>query len=143
MDENIMKYKKTLEDLKAFLQTVDNFLKIFEQFFTLTETTDFIDHGTAKSDKVLGKIILKVIEHMFGKLYKFETLLIHLPEYRFYHGPVKVNDTQGSFFYFEDISMGLVTVYDNLAEENKFMRFTGDIVPEGTFFTTQSYKQDH
>ena len=138
-----MKYKKALEDLKAFLQSGDNFLEIFEQFFTLTETTDFIDHGTAKSDKVLGKIILTVIEHVFGKVNAFETILIHLPEYRFYHGPIKVNDTQGSFFYFEDISMGLVTVYDNLAEENKFMRFTGDIVPEGTFFTTQSYKQNH
>lgn len=138
-----VKYKKALEDLKAFLQSGDNFLEIFEQFFTLTETTDFIDHGTAKSDKVLGKIILTVIEHVFGKLYKFETILIHLPEYQFYHGPIKINDTAGSFFYFEDISMGLVTVYDNLAEENKFMRFTGDIVPNGTFFTTQSYKQDH
>ena len=58
-----MKYKEVLDDLKAFLQTGDNFLKIFEQFFTLTETTDFIDHG-----------------------------------------PIKVNDTRGSFFYFEDIS---------------------------------------
>jgi hypothetical protein len=84
-----MKYKKALDDLKAFLQAGDNFLKIFEQFFTLTETTDFIDHGTAKSDKVLGKIILKVIENVFGKLYEFETLLIHLPEYRFYHVPIK------------------------------------------------------
>ena len=138
-----MKYEKALQELKAFLQAGDNFLEIFEQFYTLTETTDFLDLGTAKEDRVLGKIILRVVERVFGKLRSFEALLIHLPEYRFYHGPLKVNDTQGSFFYFEDIQMGLVTVYDKVAEENKFMRFTGDIVPEGTFFTAQSTKKDH
>ena len=138
-----MKYKKTLDELKVFLQTGDNFLKIFEKFFTLTETTDFMDLGTVKGDKILGKIILTVIENVFGKLHLFEALLIHLPEYRFYHGPIKVNDTRGSFFYFEDISMGLVTVYDKLANENKFMRFTGDIVPGDVFSPVQSYKQDH
>ena len=138
-----MKYKKALEDLKDFLQTGDDFLKIFEQFFTLTETTDFMDLGKAEANKILGKIILTVIENVFGKVSAFETLLIHVPEYRFYHGPIKVNDTQGSFFYFEDISMGLVTVYDREAEENKFMRFTGDMFMGDAFFKTKPGEKDH
>ncbi|MCP5047024.1 MAG: hypothetical protein GY940_07615 [bacterium] len=140
MDYN---YKKALEDLKEFLQTGDEFIRIFEQFYTLTETTDFLDLGEPEENLVLGKILLKTIERVFGKLDDFETILIYLPEYGFYHGPVKVNETQGSFFYYEDITMGLVTVYDDQDEESKFMRFTGDIVPVDSFPASKVPGKDH
>jgi len=138
-----MKYAKALQDLKKFLQRGENFKNIFEQFFTLTETSDFLDEGEAEKDLILGKIIMTVLESVLGKLYRLDIRMVVISEYHFIHGAIMVNDTQGSFFFYKDIRMGLVAVYDKSNNETKFIRLSGDIIPMDGFIAAKGSESTH
>lgn len=103
-----------LATLKDKLQSAKDFGDILRYFFDhFGDHAEFMDHGERVTLRGMQQLLEMTVGSMFSKKVKLGGLrILHLPEYRFYHGGFVAGVGMGNFFYFEDIQMGLVSVVE-------------------------------
>lgn len=91
----------------------------------------FLEVGSAVQNSFLEAAIPSVYQKMFGQKIKFpRILIIHIPEYRFFHGPLPIPERIGGFIYYEDIKVGMLAISESLDSDMvKYSRFSGTLKP--------------
>jgi hypothetical protein len=119
-----MKLKNLLQ-LKKKLQKESDLGKIYHYYMDeFGDKAEFADVGEPIENSILEAVVPQICYQIFRKKVLVHNLLIiHLPEYDFFHGPFFTNNHIGGVIYFEDIQKGLVALSstDNMA---KYSRFT-------------------
>jgi len=121
-----MKIKK-LKELKHKLVNDKDLSDIWLFYMDhFVDDPKFTDLGQPAHNEYLTAILHKSCEQMFGRAVKITNfLLIHIPKYRLFHGPLQVKGHIGGVIYFEDIEVGLLAVSEELSATNevKYSRF--------------------
>jgi hypothetical protein len=123
-----------LKTLKKKLVDEKDFFKVMNYFFDyFGENQAFIDLGAPARHELLETILGQVGETLVGSPVVLSNLrTLHLPEHKFFHGACTINRQMATFFFFEDIQVGLMAVAKSLhAAETKIIRFTGYQVSKG------------
>lgn len=130
MTENI---EKQIQTLKNQLETGDDFNKIIQMFFDLSDNNDFINLGEISKNELLLQILPKILAQVIKDPNPISTHLIHVKKYNMYHGSFIVSQMAGVIIYFESIQMGMVAINKHMIGDTSFIRFTADVMQEGNF----------
>jgi len=117
---------KNLKELKTMLVTGKTFGDTFSSFMDISEQPGFFSFGDKSQNPILEKIIETVLEQYFKTDVKVSHLLIvEIKEHDFFHGPFFANGRMASFFFFEDIDVGMISIVMNPGtSETSFLRFS-------------------
>jgi hypothetical protein len=121
-----MKIKK-LKELKHKLVNDKDLSDIWLFYMDhFVDDPKFTDLGKPAENQYLEAILQKSCEQMFGRVIKITNfLLIHIPQYRLFHGPLQVEAHIGGVIYFDDIQVGLFAMSEAFSPtgEVKYSRF--------------------
>jgi hypothetical protein len=122
-----MNFKK-FQELKRRLVEGTNFSETWEFYMDhFTDSPKFIEMGQPVHCEELNEIVRATCQEMFNKSAKVDTsIVIHIPESKFFHGPIQVGKRMGGMMFFEDIEMGMIAVSAEYppTPETKYSRFT-------------------
>ncbi len=117
-----------LAQLKLKTTTDNDFYEISTFFFDhLGESDEFLSLGQRVRHPMLEQVLIRVASAAFGiEITGVSMLLIiHLPDQQFLHGSAIFKGRLCTFFYFEDIDIGLASCAASLtAETTMFSRFS-------------------
>ncbi|NJR14623.1 MAG: hypothetical protein HC785_02240 [Calothrix sp. CSU_2_0] len=117
-----------LQELKQKLIDEKDLSKIWLFYMdNFADSPKFIDFGKPARNQYIDAIVHKTCQQLFGKKIKItNSLLIQIPEYRFFHGPFQAGGRIGGVIYFEDIKIGLFAVSADFPPTDavKYSRFT-------------------
>jgi hypothetical protein len=118
--------------LKKKLVQATEFNKVFHYFFDhFGENREFMALGEAYQSREFESLIGHIAGQLLGtRVVLMQLLLIHLPKQQFVHGTAQINGRLASFFYFEDIKVGMMALLGPHPDaETKFTRFSGMYMP--------------
>jgi hypothetical protein len=121
-----------LVTLKEKLVNASEFSDVMHYFFDhFGEDEEFMALGEGGRTPFLESVLTEVAKQLFQiGVVRIDMRLIHLPEQKFVHGMVTMNDKPANVFYFDDIHVGLMAVIWSLEPpETKYVRFTGRQMP--------------
>jgi hypothetical protein len=122
-----MKLNK-LRQLKEKLIEDKDLSKIWDFYMDeFADRPEFLDYGQPTANPFLEAVVPAVCRSIFGREMKITHLLIiHIPEYQFYHAPFSAEKRMGGVIYFADNDKGLlaVTAHFPPTAEVKYSRFT-------------------
>ncbi len=98
-----------------------------DNFFSRPE---FSEVGRPAQNEEISGIITQTCRYMLGGKVKIaDFILIHIPEYQFFHGPFHLlGRGLGGMFYFEDIKTGLLAVTEFPPSDMvKYSRFSAAV----------------
>ncbi len=138
-----MSLDNDLNDLEQLLQEESDFNEIYKKFFSVVQNDDFISSGAPCSDNRIEEMLKRILLKIFDSTKLINIMIINIEKYGFYHGTVSVDALPGSFFYFKDISMGMLAVVKRRNDEISFIRFTGENISKGNFIVTTPSTATH
>jgi hypothetical protein len=125
---------RQLVQLQAKLTAEKDLSEIWTFYMdTFADHPEFLDFGDQGSSSFLEAVIPKVCYGIFGDKAKVaKMLIIHIPEYHFFHAPLQVDNRYGGLIYFENIDVGMVAVTAEFppTDEVRFSRFSRLTDPE-------------
>lgn len=119
-----------LEDLKAMVQTDEDFGLVWRYFFDhFGENPEFATTGKPANETVqmyLEPILQDICEQMVKRQVMISQLILsELPGHNFYHGPCMTDAGIAVILYFDDVKMGLMSLTPGLgAGTVQYARFT-------------------
>lgn len=116
-----------LQRLKHVLKVATLLSEVSEVFWEeVVQDPAFSSAGNPAESPRLRAIIDRVCVQMLGRAHRpSATMLIHMPEYAFWHGCFIVAGRLGQVFYFEDIDSGLLTIAGDVSSgHTNFVRFS-------------------
>ena len=123
-----------LSELKEKLAIATNFGDLWEFYMDeFADHPEFLDWGEQVYDSFLEKLIPKVCKEIFGRRMTISgTLIIYIPEYKFFHSPFYADHNIGGFFYFSDVHQGLLAASKHFppTADCLFSRFTDLPLPK-------------
>lgn len=125
--------KKRIDDLRDTLETNDSFSVTIDKLFSLADSDEFVDMGEIKEDEMLSQVVAQVVQQLVTSPEDVHLQLVYIEEYGFYHGSIIVGQTPGVLLYFESIRMGMIALPKNFEGDVSYLRFSADILTEGTF----------
>lgn len=114
---------KDFDSLRDLLRDSQDFAKIQDAFFDLSDQPSFFRAGEVWEDEMLEKAIGACVSSMLPEAREVAMRLVRLAEFEFVHGSLLVDGVMGSALYFEKTQMGLVALSD-MGEQALFTRFT-------------------
>lgn len=128
-----------LEHLKEMLIEESDFNKIYNEFFSTLQNEKTLCHGKLAKNDHLEEIITEVLKNIYDKTLMVKIMMIHVEKFEFLHGTISVDTQPGSFFYFEDISMGMIAITTEVSQDIAFVRFMGtELSADGCIFSYPS-----
>ena len=125
--------RQRMRDLKQALQIEEDFSGITQKFLDMTEMEEFNYLGKTRNNELLESMLTKVLEKVYGEPKIFALRMKYLKKFGFYHGSIIVDSLPGTIMYFEGIQMGMVAISTDLSGNVSYVRFTGEIVMDGSF----------
>lgn len=124
-----------LETLKEKTIAGGSFAAIFDYFFDhFGEDPAFFDLGVQTRHALLESLLESVAGLLFKKKITLESLfIIRVPKTGFIHGGCVANGRMMSFFYFEDIDMGLAAITMGGGKPTQLSRFSAKRLPPESF----------
>lgn len=108
-----------LQELKQKLTKETDLSKIWLFYMdNFAEHQQFIALGQPAKNEYLDEVVRKTCQQIFAKAIFRKSItistifLIHIPKYKFFHGPFRLGEQMGGVIYFEDIKIGLIAVPD-------------------------------
>jgi hypothetical protein len=141
-DEVTMNIPEEIEKLKNMLQTEEEFGDIFQQFMVLVDSPKFMDMGKFKKNKLLDTVIKKTMSDI-DMPNVMAIKIRYIRKFNFYHGSFIANFMPGNIIFFEDITMGLVSIPRDWEGNNSYFRFTGAFVGPGSFTSVKKSEETH
>jgi len=101
-----------LKRLKIKLTTEKDFSDIWLFYMDhFADKPEFTEVGHPAENEQLQAILRQTCEYMLGRKIKVhDLLLIHIPEYQFFHGPFHIDSGIGGMIYYEDIQTGMLAL---------------------------------
>lgn len=123
---NTLSIEQRLNELKRMLVSEPEFTNTYKYFFDrLGNDVNFMKSGGREMGSNFEFIIKEIAESMIGQKVVIKMFLtMVLPEQRFVHGVCHSNGRLTTFFFFEEISMGMVAMMNPGGEDTLFARFT-------------------
>jgi hypothetical protein len=125
-----MTHKKRLDELKKQLREGTDFKKIYTFFFDhLGENDSFLGSGERIDHQLLEPTLKRIAEELLKKPVVFTDLLaIRVRDEPFVHGSCMMPGHLMTFFYFEDIAMGMAAVTGlSRSTMTHFVRFSTEL----------------
>ena len=121
----------SLQQLKDLLMTAENLAEPWEYFFDhFGESREFHALGKkAGKAPILRAMLDRVGHELFrddGKVGKLR--LVSIPQEKFVHGSCNLGGRMSTLFYFTDIKMGTVTVWDPTTGMQYHSRITATVL---------------
>ena len=122
-----------LKELKQKLTKEANLSKIWLFYMdNFADHPQFTDLGQPAHNEYLEAVVYKTCQQIFSKTVFSKTIkitnlfLIHIPKYKFFHGPFQAEGRSGGLIYFEDIKIGLLSVSDKFPSTDtvQYSRFS-------------------
>jgi len=117
-----------LQKLKQKLMEEKDLSKIWLFYMdNFADHPEFTDLGKPVRNEYIDAVVHQTCQQLFGKNIKItNSLLIQIPEYRFFHGPFQAGGRIGGVIFFEDIKIGLFAVSADFPSTDmvKYSRFT-------------------
>lgn len=127
-----MTHQEHLAELKTLLVEGKEFDKIYTYFFDhLGENNDFLRLGKKDPRSGMESVLEVVTGEMFKKRVKIDNLMaFRIPNEPFLHGTCMIEASIMTFFFFEDIAVGLAGLMSLLNPTHTLcVRFTGQKAP--------------
>ena len=118
--------------LKKKLVQATEFNLVFHYFFDhFGENREFMSLGQEVHNRELESIISRIAGELLGtQVLLMKLMLIRVPKQQFVHGTGIFNGRLATFFYFEDINVGMMALLGPHPDaETKFTRFSGMHMP--------------
>lgn len=124
------------EKFKELLQHNADLSVVTHAMFDLLETKGLLGAGkTGVKCKMLMALLPEVSKKIFGRKIKpKEELYCHVPNLRLYHGSCRMMTGQVVMVYLEDLSQGLIALWDMKTGQNHMLRVTGTGIVNGPAF---------
>ncbi len=88
----------------------------------------FTEMGQPERNPYVEGAIREIFKQMFGKkVPSVNLLLIHIPEYNFFHGPLQAQGRMGGVIYSDDIKIGVIAMSSSSSDEVQYSRFSSPI----------------
>lgn len=88
----------------------------------------FTDMGAPKRNEYVEAAIREIFKKMFGtQIQSVGLLLIYIPEYQFFHGPLHCKGRMGGVIYCEDLKIGLLAMSSSSSPDVQYSRFSSPI----------------
>ncbi len=133
-----------LQDLKAMVQTDEDFAGIWKYFFdNFGEKPEFAASGKPANETVqmyLEPILEDICQRIVNREVMIAQLILsEVPGYSFYHGPCMTDAGVVVLLYFDDVKMGMMSLTPSLATGTiHYARFTAIPVKDKGGIITQS-----
>lgn len=116
--------KKKIKILKKRITEESDFLDLYNYFFDhFGENQTFLDESIRIENEALQTIIVEVAKKVLGlPLVVADLLLLEVAEFKIVHGTAIMNSKLLTFFFFKDITVGLVAIA--LEGETQFARIS-------------------
>lgn len=127
---------KAVEKLRIALVDGVKFSETFELFMKLAEDLieDLLDVSQPTENEMLRQIILHSLQSTAENRWDNANIMfLNVPSLNFYHGGIITPKYQGSYFYFQDMTMGMLAIGLDEQGNVRYARFTGELVPQGAF----------
>ncbi len=125
--------EQRIDDLRDTLETSEKFSETIDKLFLLAEVPEFLDLAVVKESEILDSVVAKALEQVIKNPKDIHMNLVCLEKYSLYHGSLIVGSKPGVVMYFDDIRMGMIAIPRNSSGEVSYLRFTADIMMDGTF----------
>jgi hypothetical protein len=115
--------------LKQKMSKESDLSKIWHYYMDhFSDHPEFIDMGAPEQNPFVEGAIREIFKQFFGKkVPSVNLLLIHIPEYNFFHGPLQCQGRIGGVIYSDDIKIGLIAMSSSSSDEVKYSRFSSPI----------------
>ncbi len=120
-------FQNKIQDLKDLLINESEFQKTFKYFFdNLADHRNFLEQGKKSKAPILKKAFAKIGKEVFGTPGQVTNLLCtYIKKYKMHHGPCLIDGKMSTFFFFEDLDMGMIgIVQGNNLDDMSYIRFT-------------------
>jgi hypothetical protein len=117
---------RRLPALKMKMTTGTDFTAIFHFFFEhFGENPEFMKLGKKIDHPLLAQILAHVARSVFAKVSTpTRSEFVHLPDQHLIHGFCMFDDVMASFFYFEDLDAGMVSLITPRSARVQIVRFS-------------------
>jgi len=117
------------QQLKQKLSKESDLSKIWLYYMDhFSDHAEFTDMGEPARHAYVEAAIKEIFKKMFGnQVPSVNLLLIHIPEYQFYHGPLQCKGRIGGVIYSEDIKIGLIAMSSGSSSDVQYSRFSSPI----------------
>ncbi len=110
-NQKIAPFVKRLNLLRQIMLNETNFSTIYTYFLdNLGDDPKFQTIGKTVKRPKLKNIVTKIGKEVTGTGHITKLVLIKIPQYPFIHGPLFVDNCISNLFFFEDISVGLISI---------------------------------
>ncbi|MDJ0835170.1 MAG: hypothetical protein QNK37_01560 [Acidobacteriota bacterium] len=117
-------FTREISDLKSHLLDNDDFASVNGFFFqALAENASFLELGKPIRSPMLKNAFRKIAVQMYGRTGLEQLLVISVPVYKLYHGSCLIAGRPATFFFFNDLDLGLMAITDHL-DRTEHVRFT-------------------
>ncbi|KXB09140.1 hypothetical protein AKJ60_00870 [candidate division MSBL1 archaeon SCGC-AAA385M11] len=120
-------FQNKIYELKGLLINESEFKETFKYFFdNLADHRNFLKQGEKSKAPILKKAFAKIGKEVFGTPGQVTNLLcIYIKRYKMYHGPCLIDGKMSTFFFFEDLDMGMIGIdQGSNLDYMSYIRFT-------------------
>jgi hypothetical protein len=117
------------KQLKQKLSQESDLSKIWLYYMDhFSDHAAFVDMGQPARNDYIEGAIREIFKKMFGtQVPSVNLLLIHIPEYQFFHGPLQSKGRMGGVIYCEDLKIGLIAMSSSSSPDVQYSRFSSPI----------------
>lgn len=128
-----MTLQESIEALKKAAQHEKDLQKVWNAFFDLTFFPEFLKNSTGCRHDTLESLLSQIFSQLPNAGNGMDSLLIvRYGDSSLYHGPFRLGNLHATFFYFEDIGIGLSVTYTGGANV-QMSRFGVQVIPTSGF----------